>query len=139
MGCEGAEGTVVLTDDSEIHSLNREFRGVDRATDVLSFALREAADASLTPEVLGDIVVSVETAAGLVASGEHRARVCGELGVSLAWDLGAEVVFLIVHGALHLVGYDHATADEEVEMRRLEREIFFAVWGGEVGLAAASS
>jgi probable rRNA maturation factor len=123
LGCDG-DGAVVLTDDAEIRELNSQWRGIDTPTDVLSFALQEAPDIAVTGSVLGDIVVSVETAARMVASGEHRERVAAELGASDAWPLVAEVAFLIIHGALHLVGHDHAEAEEEALMRREERRLF---------------
>lgn len=132
LGCSDAIGAVVLTDDAEIHELNRTWRGVDAPTDVLSFALQEAEDAGVVPNVLGDVVVSVETAARMVSSGTHRERVAEDLGAllpafdgrALAWDLFHECAFLIVHGMLHLLGYDHAEPEEEAAMRRREAEVF---------------
>jgi probable rRNA maturation factor len=124
---EQTEACVVLTDDRGIAELNLQYRGVEGPTDVLSFAMQEAEDADLTPDLLGDIVVSVETASRMVSSGEHRARVAAELGSSIAWGLREEVLFLVVHGLLHLLGYDHAEPDEEAEMREAEKRLFFAV------------
>lgn len=121
------EATVVLMDDREIQGLNQEFRGLDEPTDVLSFAMQEAEDAAVTPDLLGDVYVSVETAARMVATGEHRARVCEELGRALDWTLREELLFLSIHGVLHLLGYDHAEPDEEAEMKAAEREIFFGL------------
>lgn len=122
-----AEATVALMDDAEIRELNAEWRQIDEPTDVLSFAMQEAEDAAITPDLLGDIAISVETAARMVASGEHRARVCEELGREIEWGLREELLFLSVHGFLHLLGYDHADADEEIEMKAKEREVFFAL------------
>ena len=121
--CENAEGSVVLTGDEEIRQLNRDYRGVDRPTDVLSFALTEAAVGSVDG-VLGDVVVSVETAIRLTESGEHRRRVCESLPRVSEWSLERELSFLIIHGILHLLGYDHADAADEAEMRSKESEIF---------------
>ena len=130
LGCEAGDGSVVLTGDSEIWELNREYRGIDQPTDVLSFALTEAETASVD-DVLGDVVVSVETAARLVQSGEHRERVASELPGVEDWDLEREVSFLMIHGVLHLLGHDHAEPSEELEMRRMERSVFAsAVLGG---------
>lgn len=126
---ESVEASVLLTDDAEIQQLNRDFRGYDKPTDVLSFAMQESEDASVTPDLLGDIAVSVETARRMVASGEHRARVCEELGEELTWGEREEVLFLIVHGYLHLLGYDHATKREEREMKEAERKVFFRLMG----------
>lgn len=125
MGCEGV-GSVLLTDDAEIRDLNAAWRGLDEPTDVLSFALREGDGADFADGVLGDVVVSLDTAERMVAQGTHRARVSEELGAPLDWDLTAEVEFLMVHGVLHLLGYDHGTADEESAMKAKEREVFFA-------------
>lgn len=130
MRCEpDAEASFVLTDDAEIRGLNRDWRGVDAATDVLSFAMQEGPGAALAPELLGDVVISVETARRLVASAEHQERVRGELGWREAWTLDDELLFLAVHGALHLLGYDHGAPDEEAEMRAEERRVFEAVLG----------
>lgn len=126
---EDAESSLVLTDDAEIRELNRQWRGLDEPTDVLSFALQEAEDADFTPDLLGDIVVSVETAARMVGSGEHQSRVCAELGQTVPWGLREEVLFLSVHGLLHLLGHDHAEPDEEAEMKSEERRLFFAALG----------
>lgn len=123
----GLEVSLLLTDDDEIQELNRDFRGLNEPTDVLSFAHRESEDANLTPELLGDIAVSVETAARMVNSGEHRARVCEELGTEVEWGLGEELSFLAIHGALHLLGLDHAEPAEEAEMKAAERAAWFAL------------
>lgn len=124
---EAAEGTVVLTDDAEIRSLNHQWRGLDESTDVLSFAMQEAPNARATPDLLGDVVISVETAIRLVAEGPHRERVMAAEQGEMPWRLGEELAFLAVHGVLHLLGYDHAEADEETEMRAKERDVLFRV------------
>lgn len=101
---ENKSGSVSLlfTDDEAIHTLNREFRQVDKPTDVLSFPSDE-------PGFLGDIAISVPCAI----------RQAGEYGHSIE----REIVFLMVHAMLHLCGYDHIDpADEEV-MRIRQREI----------------
>ncbi|HHV79297.1 MAG TPA: rRNA maturation RNase YbeY [Firmicutes bacterium] len=105
------EVSVLFTGDEHIHELNRQYRGVDRATDVLSFALREAGPAEMVEgqELLGDIVVSVDTAS-------RQAREYGE-------TLAAEVARLLCHGMLHLLGYDHCTEDEEAQMMALQESI----------------
>jgi probable rRNA maturation factor len=118
---------LLLTDDDEIQELNRDFRGLNEPTDVLSFALQESEDASLTPELLGDIAISVETAARMVSSGEHRARVCEDLGREEVWGLGEELSFLAIHGLLHLLGHDHAEASEEAVMKAAERSAWYAL------------
>ncbi len=119
-----AEASVVLTTDAEVHELNLTWRGIDRATDVLSFALMEAEDAEVHPGVLGDVIVSVDTAARQAEDAAHATRVWGEPGHH--WGLEEELLFLIVHGFLHLLGHDHGEPEEEAEMRAEERRLFEA-------------
>ena len=94
---------VRLTDDAAIRELNRDYRDRDRPTDVLAFALREAPGGMLCPELLGDIVISVETAS------EQAKR-------EVKTTLTDELLLLGAHGLCHLLGYDHQTDAEESEM-----------------------
>jgi probable rRNA maturation factor len=94
-----AELSILLCDDPTIHELNRGHRKKDKPTDVLAFALREGKPLPGAPELLGDVVISLDTAR----------RQAEEHGRSL-WD---EVTMLLAHGLLHLVGYDHRTRAEE--------------------------
>jgi probable rRNA maturation factor len=109
------EVSVVLADDGYIHQLNRQYRGKDCSTDVLSFALNEGEEPQIVngPEevLLGDIIISLETAA----------RQAEEYGHSLE----RELAYLTTHGILHLLGYDHMTEDEKAEMRQEEEHILF--------------
>jgi probable rRNA maturation factor len=90
-----------------MRSLNRRYRGMDRATDVLSFSLREGPFSRVQPDVLGDIVIAVPTAARQAAQAGHA--------------LGREIEFLLVHGLLHLLGHDHEQGSGKARvMRRLE-------------------
>lgn len=123
LASDQAEVTVVLTDDEEIRALNHEYRGLDEPTDVLSFAYQEAEDASLTPELLGDIVISLDSATRYAQAGEHAARLESSHAAS-GWSVREELCFLIVHGALHLVGFDHEEADDEREMRAEEQRLW---------------
>lgn len=100
---EGAELSVLLTDDATIHALNREYRRKDRPTDVLAFAMREGEGGALHPALLGDVVISVDTARRQAR--EHGRRIVDE------------VTFLLAHGLLHLLGYDHRTTEEDRVMR----------------------
>jgi probable rRNA maturation factor len=121
----GETATVVLTSDAEVAELNRAWRGIDGPTDVLSFAMREAeGSAEVAPEVLGDVVIAVETAARQAAVPDHRDRVG-----AAAWGLREELLFLAVHGALHLLGHDHADPVEEAEMKARERAVFAELIG----------
>src|SRR5690606_37624801 len=85
-----------------IHELNRDYRKRDKPTDVLSFAMQEGEGGDLQPDLLGDVVISVDTARSQAA----------ERG----WAIASEIRFLLTHGLLHLLGYDHRTRDEERRM-----------------------
>lgn len=108
-----AEVSLMFTDDETIHEMNREYRGIDRPTDVLSFALEEGEEEEIYggPEenLLGDIIISVETAT----------RQAEEYGHSVE----REMAFLALHGMLHLLGYDHMEEEERQEMRAQEEAI----------------
>lgn len=114
------ELSLVVCDDAFIHALNREWRGVDSPTDVLSFAMHEGEDADLNPEVLGDIVISLPTAARQAAEVGH--------------PVPREVRVLLVHGLLHLLGYDHVEPDDAVEMAEAEAKLLAALDAEGVGL-----
>ncbi len=111
LGLEPAELSVLLTDDRQIHALNREHRGKDKPTDVLAFPLDDAPPGNGAPRLLGDVVISLDTA---LRQARSRKR-----------ELLAEVRFLLAHGVLHLVGWDHDTPAKKkrmtAETRRLVR------------------
>ena len=117
LGCEDAELSVWLTGDEEIQALHRDYFGIDEPTNVISFAQREGEYGDLEPEMLGDVVISTETAA----------RDATEWGKSL----DDEVAFLLIHGILHLLGYDHEgeRASDAPEMEAREEEIFRMITG----------
>ncbi len=103
---------MVIVDDEEMRALNRDWLQRDRPTNVISFPMQEGAGAGLQPKMLGDVVVSADTAA----------RDAAEAGISF----GDELHFLLLHGILHLLGYDHERGTE-AEARRMEakeEEIF---------------
>lgn len=107
LGQPDAELSVLLTNDRDIQTLNHRHRDKDRPTDVLAFPMQEG---SPKPgEILGDVVISLETAERQ-AMGRKR-------------PLVEEVRFLLAHGLLHLVGYDHATAAEKKLMDRMARRL----------------
>lgn len=117
------EMSVTLMDNEAIHQINKQYRGVDKPTDVISFALEDS-DPEETPIIfpedsdfeiprnLGDIMVSVDKVVEQAAY----------LGHSQERELG----FLVVHGFLHLNGYDHMNPADEKEMFTLQREILDA-------------
>jgi len=96
---------VVLVDDAEIREMNHRYLRRDRATNVISFPMQEGEWSGLNPSILGDVVISVDTAFRDAAEG----------GVSSA----GEIFFLLIHGILHLTGYNHENVGEE-ETRRME-------------------
>jgi probable rRNA maturation factor len=116
LGLERAELSVLLTNDQEIHALNLEHRQKDRPTDVLAFPLEEGegvVGAGNGVRLLGDVVISLDTAARQ-ARGRKR-------------ELLPEVRFLLAHGLLHLIGYDHGTPVEKRAMDAMTRRLVRAV------------
>ncbi|MFN0070285.1 MAG: rRNA maturation RNase YbeY [Chloroflexota bacterium] len=108
--------SVHLVDDSAIHRMNAEHRGVDAPTDVLSFPQLEDSGFVIPPgeaQHVGDVVVSLDRA-------EAQAQ---EYGHSLEREIG----YLTAHGILHCLGYDHETADEQAVMRKHEESVMTAV------------
>ena len=113
VGETSADLGVLLVGDQRMRSLNRRYRGKDRTTDVLAFAMREA----VTPyairfaaDMLGDVVISLPTA-------HRQAKVSGR-------SLDEELTWLLIHGILHLCGYDHERSEKEARrMHRRERMI----------------
>jgi probable rRNA maturation factor len=96
---ESAELSILLCDDPTIHALNRDFRHKDKPTDVLAFAMREGEGGDLAGGILGDVVISLDTARRQAAERGHA--------------IASEITFLLAHGLLHLVGYDHRNDAEE--------------------------
>lgn len=106
LGQTPAELSIALVSDPQIRRLNRQYRHRDNPTDVLSFPLADA----VCPFLLGDVIISVETAS----------RQAADRGVGLAEELQS----LLIHGILHLVGYDHEVSTSAARrMRRKEREL----------------
>jgi probable rRNA maturation factor len=112
LDCEGSEISVLLVDDDQIREINQKYLKRERPTNVISFAMTEGAFGNVHPEILGDIILSVETAAR-DAQASHL-------------DLMDEVEFLLIHGLLHLLGYNHENTDTDKanEMKNRERELF---------------
>ena len=118
---EPCEIGVTLTNDEGIHAINREQRGVDRATDVLSFPMNELTPGAFDPDacewdyetdraMLGDMVISMER--------------CAEQAETYGHSFAHEVSYLTVHSVLHLLGYDHVDEGEDKRrMRAREKEI----------------
>lgn len=112
---DDVEVSCVLVDDERIHEINREYRHIDRSTDVISFAMEDNDQFYVEgmPRSLGDIFISVD----------HAKKQAEEYGHSLK----REMCFLFTHGILHLLGYDHMTDEQEKEMFGLQDEILGAL------------
>lgn len=113
-----AEVSVTIVSNDDIHQINKEYRGKDAPTDVISFALEEEGEGEIeivgaeTPPVLGDIIISADRTREQAEEYNH----------SFKRELG----FLAVHGFLHLLGYDHMTKEEEEEMFTKQKELLDA-------------
>jgi probable rRNA maturation factor len=105
-----AELSIALVDDAEVRRLNATYRRVDKPTDVLAFAMREGDGGALHPGVLGDVVISLDTAARQAAARDV--------------PVADEVRLLLTHGILHLLGYDHERSPREARrMFRKQRDL----------------
>lgn len=112
VGESTAELSLDVVGDGRMRRLNREFRRKDTPTDVLAFSMREAA--SPVSSLLGDVVISLPTAARQASARRH--------------SLDVEIATLLIHGVLHLCGYDHERSDAEARrMRRKEQDILRAL------------
>ena len=109
--CETQELSVLLADDRKIRTLNKQYRSQDRATDVLSFSQNEGEENKPNSHLMGDVVISIVTAK----------RQAAEHGLTLE----EEIVLLLIHGILHLLGFDHERSNEEAcHMKQKTRELF---------------
>ena len=112
-----SELSIILTDDARLHELNLNYLGVDAPTDVLSFSASET-DPETGARYIGDILISVPRAQNQADAAEH--------------PLEAEVQLLVVHGVLHLMGHDHAEAEEKVRMWKAQTEILERIGLGQI-------
>jgi len=113
LGCpEETELSVSIVGDRTIRRINRDYLGRDRATNVISFSLQEGEWAEVTPHALGDVVISADTAVREAEAG--------------GMDAFERISFLLLHGILHLCGYDHERSGqaEAAKMEQKERELF---------------
>lgn len=100
---------IIFIDDEEMHKMNKEYRGIDRTTDVLSFALNDNKHINPILNSLGDIFISIPKMKSQACDYGHSEK--------------RELSFLVVHGLLHLLGYDHMNEDDEKIMFNLQKEI----------------
>ena len=106
----GTVVSVIFVNDEQIHQINRDYRNVDRPTDVISFALRDDdSEGDYVEEELGDIFINIDAARRQAVDYGH--------------SLKREICFLFTHGLLHLCGYDHMTKEDEAEMIALQKKI----------------
>jgi probable rRNA maturation factor len=111
-GCPDAQLSILIVDDATIQEINRDYLDKDRPTNVISFAMQEGEGGGVQPDLLGDVIISAETAA----------RDADEAQASFE----SELYFLLLHGTLHLLGYDHerGTQAEAKCMEAREQEVF---------------
>ena len=112
MGCPDSELSILIVDDAEIQAINRDYLERDKPTNVISFSMLEGEGGDLNPDLLGDVVISADTAARDAAE--------------VAKPFESELYFLLLHGILHLLGYDHERGTEEEAriMEEKEAEVF---------------
>ena len=115
--CENSILNVVFIDDKVMHEMNREYRGIDRTTDVLSFALNDNKRIETSINVLGDIYISIDKMKSQAIEYGHSEK--------------RELSFLCVHGILHLLGYDHMVKCDEEVMFKLQKDILEELGIGE--------
>ena len=110
---EDSEISLTFVDDAGITEINRQYLGRNYPTNVIAFSMNEGEFGDVNPNLLGDIIISTETALRDAEGG----------GLSLEDELD----YLIIHGVLHLLGYDHELPGEAEEMKEKEKEIFFTL------------
>lgn len=117
LGYSESELSVLVTDDTEMQELNHGYRSKNETTDVLSFRLAEAESGEIAEDVIGDVIISLPRAT-LQAGELHRTA-------------AEEVLFLLIHGVLHLLGYDHENvSEEEANKMRLTESKYFEQYRG---------
>lgn len=104
-----ASFSIIIVDNEKIHEINKEYRGIDRPTDVISFALEENEDYEVKERLLGDIFISIDKVYDQAKEYNHSVK--------------RELFFLVTHGFLHLLGYDHMKKEDEEIMFSLQEKI----------------
>jgi len=112
LDCGDKEISITFVSDADIQIINKKYLSKDNPTNVISFSLQEGEFGGINPEMLGDIVISVDTASSDAEKGH------------LTFD--EEILFLIIHGLLHLLGYNHVNTSKAnaLKMKRKENELF---------------
>ena len=101
--------SIIIVDNEKIHEINKQYRNIDRPTDVISFALEEDETIDEPFKTLGDIYISIDKVYEQAKEYNHSIK--------------RELFFLVTHGFLHLLGYDHMTKEDEEEMFTLQEKI----------------
>jgi len=104
LGCDAHEISIVMTDNDQVQQLNKTYRGIDKPTNVLAFPMQEGQFADITPGLLGDVVISCETA----QQEADKANI----------SLDERMSQLLIHGILHLMGFDHEASPSDA--RKME-------------------
>lgn len=117
LNCQNQDLNVILVDDQQIKKINKKYRNVNKATNVLSFSMQEGEFGSINPNLMGDIIISVNTAANDAEKGNL--------------EFMDEIEFLVIHGILHLIGYNHENTSlfQARKMERLEKDLFYQLRG----------
>jgi probable rRNA maturation factor len=117
LDCHDVQLSVLITDDMEIASLNKQYLGRTGPTNVIAFPMREGEFSDIAPEILGDVVISIETT-------EREARESN-------MELETRFSELLIHGILHLLGYDHENDEQQArEMEEKSRELLVLIQKG---------
>ena len=109
MNIKDAVMSIIIVDNEEIHRINKEYRNIDRETDVISFALEEGETIDEPVKTLGDIYISIDRVYSQAKEYGHSVK--------------RELFFLVTHGFLHLLGYDHMKKEDEEVMFSLQEKI----------------
>ena len=110
LNLEKCEFNIIITTNDKIHEINKEYRGVDKETDVISFAMEDEMDIEYKDfRLLGDIYISIERVKSQALEYGH--------------SMVREICFLATHGILHLLGYDHMNKDDEEKMFSLQEKL----------------
>ena len=108
------EVSFLFVDDDGIQEINKKYLGRDYPTNVIAFSMTEGEFGDISPDILGDVIISVETALKDAKSANI--------------EFEEELDFLMIHGILHLLGYDHETSEADAkQMKKKEAELFFAL------------
>lgn len=112
LNCGNKEISITFVNDPTIQIINKKYLSKDKPTNVISFSLQEGEFSGINPELLGDVIISVDTASSDAKKGH------------LTFD--EEILFLIIHGLLHILGYNHVNTSKAnvLKMKRKENELF---------------